>query len=161
MLMIIMIITIIVIVIIIILITVISIISIIIIMRMIIIIVNVLCLFVCVMCCQLSDCLAACCCSSRFQSHKSFPGGDGVQKLYSQVQYIYIYICTYVYIYIYICVYIIVQSGSDHVLRYLGPGGMRERLFSLSKISFGWDHTNPPHPHHPLFNKYVLLCRSY
>ena len=23
-----------------------------------------------------------------------------------------------------------------------------------------WDHTNPPHPHHPLFNKCVLLCKS-
>ena len=23
-----------------------------------------------------------------------------------------------------------------------------------------WDHTNPPHPHHPLFNTCVLSCKS-
>ena len=36
-----------------------------------------------------------------------------------------------------------------------------ERPARRRYVVFIWDHTNPPNPHHPLFNKYVLLCRSY
>ena len=57
--------------------------------------------------------------------------------------------CMYIYIYIYLCI------GAG---RRRGRGPSRARRWRSSRIY--WDHTNPPHPHHPLFNKYVLLCKS-
>ena len=75
-------------------------------------------------------------------------------------EYIYIYIymhtcvCVYVYIYIYICIY---THARIYIYIYTCIKASAACRAPLPyRRSRHWDHTNPPHPHHPLFNKFKL-----
>ena len=69
--------------------------------------------------------------------------------------YVYLYICTYIYIYI----YIYISSLCLDALPFGTPGWATA---SVARRII-WDHTNPPHPHHPLFNTFkfgLIKCNN-
>ena len=63
------------------------------------------------------------------------------------------YMCTYMCVYIYIYIY---TSLSLYIYIYIhitiSPQPRHPRP-SFSRRFGSWDHTNPPHPHHPLLNQ--------